>query len=845
MSVSSGSRLDYTYKQANNIDASASASLNSGEGFNPIGGTFTGTYNGDDFSISALTIDRPSTSEVGFFGELDNASVSNLTLSSVDITGYAYTGGLAGNVKGTSQISGVTISGSVDGNSSYTGGFVGNCEESVQISNSSTSAGVSGKTATGGFVGRSLTSSQFTQCSASGSVSSTVDHIGGFAGEIRGATISECWTSGNVSGSARVGGFAGYAINNSTVNINNSYCRGTATGSSTKAGGFIGQNSGADISNSFSTGSASGSGDVGGFVGYHGSGTYSNSFWDEDVSGLSDASGGGTTSGITGKTTTQLKTTTTFTDQSADGLAAAWDFEGNPFDDGNSSSLWDMDAGLNDGYPELPWNIASGYSYATAVYTMIPATSSQSTGSGGGFVRTGSSITAHGLCWNTSSSPTISNSKTTDGSTTGNFTSSMTNLQSHSTYYIRAYVTDGGTSYYGEEYTIYPTHTVTEPTTNAGVYQIASLENLGWISEDESRWSYDYAQTTDIDASATSTWYNAEGFLPLGKLSTKFTGTYDGNGYSITSLTFDRGSTKYQGLFGYTDGATLTDIHIIDVGIDGDDYCGGLVGKASNSTAISGCIVEGLVQGDDHIGGFAGGVNGSTIQNSYSRASVGADTHGGGFAGTVENSSTISNCYSASVNALNVPVGPVLNEEVNGGGFIYNVISSTVTDCFFDHETADFSNTDAGEAYSTAEMKNVKSFSINPDYVTSAWDFTDNPFDDAASSEIWDIDGSGTINDGYPHLSYENVALSVAPSVYTNPLSGISEGLPLSGAFVRDGGASITATGVCWNTTGSPTTSNDHNTGTLSASAFTAEVNNSSRSTSYYLRAYATNSNGT
>ncbi|MEA3288146.1 MAG: LamG domain-containing protein, partial [Candidatus Marinimicrobia bacterium] len=35
MSVSSGSRLDYTYKQANNIDASASASLNSGEGFNP------------------------------------------------------------------------------------------------------------------------------------------------------------------------------------------------------------------------------------------------------------------------------------------------------------------------------------------------------------------------------------------------------------------------------------------------------------------------------------------------------------------------------------------------------------------------------------------------------------------------------------------------------------------------------------------------------------------------------------------------------------------------------------------------------------------------------------------
>ena len=63
----------------------------------------------------------------------------------------------------------------------------------------------------------------------------------------------------------------------------------------------------------------------------------------------------------------------------------------------------------------------------------------------------GDTITERGVCWNTSSSPTIANSKTIDGSGTGSFTSSLTGLSSSSTYYVRAYATNSVTTTYGNE----------------------------------------------------------------------------------------------------------------------------------------------------------------------------------------------------------------------------------------------------------------------------------------------------------------------------------------------------------------------------------------------------------
>ena len=66
----------------------------------------------------------------------------------------------------------------------------------------------------------------------------------------------------------------------------------------------------------------------------------------------------------------------------------------------------------------------------------------------------GSSVTARGVCWSTNSSPTISDSKTSDGSGSGQFTSSITGLTAGTKYYIRAYATNIAGTAYGNEDTI-------------------------------------------------------------------------------------------------------------------------------------------------------------------------------------------------------------------------------------------------------------------------------------------------------------------------------------------------------------------------------------------------------
>ena len=63
----------------------------------------------------------------------------------------------------------------------------------------------------------------------------------------------------------------------------------------------------------------------------------------------------------------------------------------------------------------------------------------------------GASVTARGVCWSASPNPTISDNKTTDGTGTGSFTSSITGLTANTTYYVRAYATNSAGTAYGNE----------------------------------------------------------------------------------------------------------------------------------------------------------------------------------------------------------------------------------------------------------------------------------------------------------------------------------------------------------------------------------------------------------
>jgi hypothetical protein len=72
--------------------------------------------------------------------------------------------------------------------------------------------------------------------------------------------------------------------------------------------------------------------------------------------------------------------------------------------------------------------------------------------SGGNISSSGSSsISAKGVCWNTSSNPTINNYLTIDGNGSSNFTSSLSSLSQNTTYYLRAYATNSNGTAYGNQ----------------------------------------------------------------------------------------------------------------------------------------------------------------------------------------------------------------------------------------------------------------------------------------------------------------------------------------------------------------------------------------------------------
>ena len=169
------------------------------------------------------------------------------------------------------------------------------------------------------------------------------------------------------------------------------------------------------------------------------------------------------------------------------------------------------------------------------------------------------------------------------------------------------------------------------------------------------------------------------GWEPIGTSETPFTGSYNGQGLSITGLWINRGSTDHTGLFGYTSEAEIHNLVIEDADITGANSVGILIGIADNTEVVS-VNVSGVVYGNDWVGGLAGRNTGETGLISQSSAAVeitGIGVYTGGLVGFSDFSAIVSESFSTGTVDGEYAVGGLVGWHGGGSG-INNSYSSAV-----------------------------------------------------------------------------------------------------------------------------------------------------------------------
>ena len=164
--------------------------------------------------------------------------------------------------------------------------------------------------------------------------------------------------------------------------------------------------------------------------------------------------------------------------------------------------------------------------------------------------------------------------------------------------------------------------------------------------------------TVDIDMSGYISTDGVYNFLPIGTRSTQnqtelpFSATFDGGDNTITYVynvgsfyNVDGARTNYVGLFGYLNGATISNLKVAsngglsitdNDGIVGIEYVGGIAGCAVDSTLYNTVLAYGgWVRGETYVGGIVGYGERITIESSeaVSSANVGGETYVGGIVG--------------------------------------------------------------------------------------------------------------------------------------------------------------------------------------------------------------------
>lgn len=212
-------------------------------------------------------------------------------------------------------------------------------------------------------------------------------------------------------------------------------------------------------------------------------------------------------------------------------------------------------------------------------------------------------------------------------------------------------------------------------------------------------------------------------WTPIG-IHLNYSGTFDGQGHTVSGLYLDNTGTAYVGLFGINCG-TIQNVGVVDSYFNGEDYVGGVCGmnlhdgtEGIMSVTISNCYNTGAVNGRRYVGGVCGynkirtGDDGKQvlITDCYNTGKVSGYIGVGGVCGKnypslldKGNSSTsIMNCYNTGAVSGDYYVGGVCGEN-SYYKYIETPPSVTIMNCYYNSDNY----TGNAVGYNTGDVVNV------------------------------------------------------------------------------------------------------------------------------------------
>lgn len=272
--------------------------------------------------------------------------------------------------------------------------------------------------------------------------------------------------------------------------------------------------------------------------------------------------------------------------------------------------------------------------------------------------------------------------------------------------------------------------------TEESPYQIQSLNNLLWLTENSSSWNKHFIQLEDINASKTRDLNQGKGISPIGGSDVSFSGIYHGKGHVINELYINRPSQEGVGLFGNIKGnkTRIENLGLTNINFTGKMKTGGLAGIVSGAS-IEECFTTGNITDSVCAGGLVGVNSAADISDCYSMVSVNTETGtAGGFVGI--NAGKIINCYSTGKVSGAYDIGGFVGTEENRG---------TISGCLWDSESSGILIGSGARGLSTNEMQK------NRTYLNNGWDFV---FESTnGTDDIWTR--YKDVNNGYPLLTWQ------------------------------------------------------------------------------------------